>query len=256
MALTCCLTSPKENRSALSLFFDSHKKQKVMFTEETTRLTKTWSTEVHLSFYQLVSGVFGAAETRLSPLVANRTRLPRLTAADSSRRIIKATLSFAFVGDFFDRYRTCHFVQCTACDGMASARSRPIDPGSSNWKQTKVLEPQLFHRALVDIGFSTRSVLNHVRVGLGIQGGTLATFVLNSDDYFSSSAQWQETEQTLQVVEEQLDKVFKVLTEWGLREKNRGPERPRWGRNDERDYRGVITKLESSISQSVRELAS
>lgn len=250
MAVACWLTAPEVDKSDVSSFFSCHKLQFVIFREHSKLLTNTWTTVAHLSFYQLNDR--RQKESREEGLIG----LPVRSSADKAGRITKATLSFMFIGDFFDRSWTCYFTEFTACEGHVPAQFRPIYNGGSGWKQRKVLELCLFDRAIRDVIFSTRAVLNHLKQALGIKGGTLATFVLNSEDYFSSSARWQETEQTLQVVEEQLDEVFKVVTEWELREKNRGHERPRWSQNDERDYRGEITSWENAVSQSVRLLRS
>ncbi|RYP30569.1 hypothetical protein DL767_006159 [Monosporascus sp. MG133] len=74
------------------------------------------------------------------------------------------------------------------------------------------------------------------------------------EDYFFSSAQWQRFQNALAAIEEKLEGVRLEVSKWETREKDRGKERPRWTRNDERKYGGIIKKLVRSTNKQITNL--
>lgn len=94
----CCITSPADERDMVKLFFDRHGERVKYFSDEVTATENSWITELHLSFYRL----FMDEEQR------HMNDLAFLGGKGSMKR---AGTCFRFVGDFFDRYWTCHFLE-------------------------------------------------------------------------------------------------------------------------------------------------
>lgn len=174
--------------------------------------------------------------------------------------LTKASMGFRFFGDFFDRYWTCHFVEYIPSDGPEKAWDLPFDSWSSRstknreWKQRKVLELYLFERIVTRVVTSTREIYERVRKELGVSGEVFSMVALDSGDYFSSSEHWQKCQETLQVVEDRLEHITTEIAKWDSRERDRGSEKPRWTRNDERKYSGEIKKRLGSSNSKVRDL--
>ncbi|KAK1992783.1 hypothetical protein LX36DRAFT_731693 [Colletotrichum falcatum] len=261
-ALVCLLASPAEEKPAISLFFDRHSHYEKQFIENTTMILNTCESELHLSFYRLVEESY-----KLTPGIPEPS--VDILPGNAKKKLARASVGFRFFGDFFDRHWTCHFVEY-----IPGLHARPDAHGRDQgddmvipwgrkgdlvqeqgcWRQRKVLELHLFDRILKEVVRSTKEILNEVRNELGVKHGAILFSVLNSDDYFTSSAQWQKFQQILQVVEEELSDVLLTVSKWETREKDRGQEQPRWTRNDERKYRLFIGKLEGITRRRIRDL--
>ncbi|KXH48869.1 hypothetical protein CNYM01_04885 [Colletotrichum nymphaeae SA-01] len=240
-ALVCYMTSPPDERQAISLFFDRHYHYEKQFLEEITMVLNTWHSELHLSFHRLVNESY-ELETGIPP--SSRKNIPGV----ANRKLMQCSMGFRFSGDFFDRYWTCYMIEHT------SHLWRLGPWGEQGWQQRKVLELQLFDRILKEIVQSTKDIFDMVVHELGENRGTISFSTLSSVEYFSSSVQWQNCQQILQVVEEELGDVLSTVLKWEAREKDRGQERPRWTRNDERKYRGLIGKMQGSTGRRTRDL--
>lgn len=108
-ALLCCLAAPPSEQEDLLAFFDSHATFEKKFLDDTTAVTNTWTTEFHLSFYQL---------HKAEPLNISK----RNGSEPSLIPLRRGTMGFRFNGDFFDRYWTCHVVERN-CKGDQELRS-------------------------------------------------------------------------------------------------------------------------------------
>lgn len=255
-ALVCYLTSVTIERPAISIFFDRHWNRDDYFFDDTTALTNTWETELHLSFYCLRNGRGTSGEDNVQ--ILREDIFP-----GKEQQIIVTSMGFRFIGDFFDRYWTCHFIE----NGMAlrpnynwktTLLSLP-HPYLSNervWNQRKVFELYLFEHILSTLVKCTREILDEIKRELGIRQGTLSSTILSSEDYFFSSVQWRQFQNTLEAMEEKLESVQLEVSKWETREKDRGKEKPRWTRNDERKYGATIKKLVRSTNKQIRELHS
>lgn len=84
--------------------------------------------------------------------------------------------------------------------------------------------------------------------------GALSSFILSSDDYFYSSILWNKYQHILHVIEEELESAIRVIEKWEKREDDRKGEEPRWTRNDEMKYRGIINKCKGSTTRRVMDL--
>lgn len=252
-ASLCRLASPELERSAMFLFFDRHSRFEKYVWDDTTMVINTWQTEIHLSFYELVDTV-RPATLGLPPL--SRDPFP----GASKKELRRASMGFRFDGDFFDRYWTCHFIEHTDVRKIMPEWDFPFESSGSHaqkqWWQRKVLELHLLHRILRSATVSSLKILKEVRSELGIGDNTISFSILDSDAYFSTKENWQRFEYILQAVDEDLTAVLRTLEKWDRREAERGQEKPRWTRNDERKYRGVISKLQGSTEREMRDLES
>ncbi|KAL1617119.1 hypothetical protein SLS56_011122 [Neofusicoccum ribis] len=137
------------------------------------------------------------------------------------------------------------------------------------WRQRKLLELILFDQMIIQIRYCTEEILAKIREALRNPKGTSsdnskppedemsdALFLsqIDSKTYFFFSRQWQTLEKILQLLEEDLTETLLKVSSWETREKDRGPERPRWTRKDERTYRGSLRKMLVSNSQNVAQL--
>ena len=257
-ALICYLASTEEERPEMFLFFERHANQENYFADDPTMIFNKWESEFHLSFYHVVDA---ASEARAQgiPKPAEE-KIP----GDSGKSITRASMGFRFDGDFFDRYWTCHFIEYLPGDVRRPEwRSLAFDLSekSRSWRQRKVLELRLFDRMLTEVVKNARLILEEVRAVLNIQPGTMPSVltmlpVLSSDAYFSARDQWQRLLQVLQAVEDDLASILVAISKWDTREKDRGPEKPRWTNKDESKYRGELRKLGVSTARKTRDLQS
>lgn len=254
-AFLCWIASPEAEKPAMSLFFDRHSKYEKRVWDDTTMVVNTWQTELHISFYHLVN-----VDTRLKPGLPSPSKDP--FPGSSKKELWRASMGFRFDGDFFDRYWTCHYIEHISTDDSMKNQVPSIDPilessggqEGKQWWQRKVLELHLLHRILTFVTESSLLILKQVRAELGIGDSTLSFSILDSDAYFSSQENWQGFEYILQAIDEDLSAVLRTLEKWDRREAERGQEKPRWTRNDERKYRGVISKLQGATEREMRDL--
>ncbi|ROW02391.1 hypothetical protein VMCG_06097 [Cytospora schulzeri] len=256
IALLCWMASPEVEKPALSLFFDRHSKYENHVWDDTTMVLNTWQTELHLSFYVLVDTSVAAYQRGGLP-TDSRDPFP----GSSRKEIWRASIGFRFDGDIFDRYWTCHFIEHVpgSIDARDSNGDR-IPPFQSpdrhtdkQWRQRKVLELHLLDCILITILESSREILDQVTKELGVNV-TLSSSVLNSEIYLSSKDDSQKFEQLLQIIDDDITSILNTLQKWSTREKDRGEEKPRWTRSDERKYRGAINKLQGSTERHIRDL--
>lgn len=123
-----------------------------------------------------------------------------------------------------------------------------------HWWQRKVLELHLLQRMLATIIVGSTEILEQVRIELGVGDGTLSVAVLNREAYSASKDNWQKFEHILQAAEDDVTAVLNMLQKWNTREVDRGQEKPRWTRNDERKYRGHINKFRAQTERQMWDL--
>jgi hypothetical protein len=264
----------------VSNFFDRHQRYDKFFSDHTSRVLNTWVSEFHISFYQLVD----------RPVSSRGIPKPYENEfpTGSARTLARASMGFRFLGDFFDRHWTCHFVQCVPrwADGKHNPLAKPMgsETPDSNpylsyaspdadrrwWWQRKVLELILLDAMLAEAGRSTLEILHEVHFEPLRRNGDpppathtgdrtaivsrRQTAIYDRDDYFASKHQGLRLQVMLQLVEDELELVFATLAKWETREKDRGHERPRWTRKDESRYRGSIRQLVESTSRRIQDL--
>lgn len=175
------------------------------------------------------------------------------------------------------------FIEIPKTETKAAAECR------QPWQQRKVLELLLFECIVREIHSYTEKLLNWVRRSLfdeedvsyvdgtkmvsilqmpfevqatdppnplaeALQAGVQSLVDNSSDGYFSIVGRWRFFEQVLQAMEDDLAGNLETIALWNSREKDRGPERPRWTKNDEVTYRHVINKLQVMNQRKVRDL--
>lgn len=83
----------------------------------------------------------------------------------------------------------------------------------------------------------------------------LLAYEVRGDGFQRQNELWESIQPILRTVRDELSAAFSTLsTKWALREKDREGEPPRWTRNDERKYRGIINKLSGSTSRKIADV--
>lgn len=105
-AFACYIASPDREKHAISDFFDRHARYDKDAWDSTSMVFNEWQTELHLSFYVLVE----KSEKPWTGLPEWEDK-PMPFPGNPNQVIRRASTSFRFDGDFFDRYWTCHFIE-------------------------------------------------------------------------------------------------------------------------------------------------
>ncbi|KAF7680086.1 hypothetical protein GT037_001737 [Alternaria burnsii] len=160
----CSITSADDESDSLNLFFERHNSKSKYFSDEVTATANLWTTELHLSSYRLIN----------QPRNGKRAGMPFL--GNNNLLIERAGAGFRFVGDFFDRYWTCHALETEPefvspsikwtglasedeqettekLDKILKLRELKLDfeRHKEPWKQRKVLELLLLDRMLREL---------------------------------------------------------------------------------------------------------
>lgn len=252
-AFLCWLASTEAEKPAISLFFDRHAEYDNHLWDDTTMVLNTWETELHMCFWVLVDKSQPLHEGIPQPLEAPWPR-------GNTKELRRAAIGFRFDGDFFDRYWTCHFIQyipglTSGSDGIPKEWTSRFENEKQSW-QRKVLELQLLQYMLSHMLTGSNDILEDIEKELGLKKGKLTLSVLNTEAYSTSADHWQVYEELLGKAEEDITSSLNTLSKWATREEDRGQERPRWTRNDERKYRGYIDKLRSQTERQRWDLES
>ena len=281
-AFLCLAASPESEMDNFRFFCDRYDRKEKHFFDETTAMLNLWTTEFHLSCYE----IFDTKDEEDYDLAF----------LGGKKQMRKAAFGFRFLGDFCDRYWTCHVFEHLFFDRAAREEMFQNNPTNSDflcdrvkklfrpreqihevkiqnkaWRQRKVFElllfDQMLHNILSCYGEIIEEIGDHLKDLLPYEnpaGGkhtnvisianALFTAPMTNDDYSSISNQWRPTEYTLQSLEEDLNQSLETITLWEAREKERQSERPRWTSSDETKYRTAITKMTASNNRGVREL--
>lgn len=138
------------------------------------------------------------------------------------------------------------------------------------WRQRKLLELIIFDEMIKEIIDSTDGILKEIRDALrnvtvaqapssntlenAILSDALMLSQIDSRAYFILGQQWQILEKILELLEDDLTETLLRVSSWESREKDRGSERPRWTKKDERSYRGNLRKILVLNGQNVAQL--
>lgn len=151
------------------------------------------------------------------------------------------------------------------------------------WHQRKVLELILFHEMMQEVEICTRQILETIRNSLrrmnnasfngnekslqetskqefspdmlsDVLSEMLSFDQIGSSAYFEHSKRWEELQQVLQVLDNDLEDTFDKIASWESRDRDRGLEKPRWTLKDETKYGSTITKHTRSNNQKLRKL--
>ena len=250
VAALCYLASPEVEREHLSLFFDRHATVREFIIDDTIVASNVWETELHFAFYQLVKGQ--STKHNFSPVRAVESRM--YSALEEGALISEAAMGFRIVGDFFDRYWTCHIIEnFSKCENDQFIVS--MIEGQDHWQQRKVLELVLFGRIMSTVHQSADDIIGAIEKGAAqkIDVGEKHPFgSLRFEDRSGESL--QEIVQILVLLKSDFASFLEIIDLWEHRESTYGQGRPRWTRNDEQKYRRSIKKQSAQQERCVRDL--
>lgn len=197
--------SSETEKDNLLAFFEQHAAYEQHFSDVSTPAANEWITEMHLSYFKKLVLVNIAG--RIHPSSSNSLWIPELNGLEvglpkpershlknkdprGEPVLARKTASFRFVGDFADRYWTCHFLQHnpqhifkghTATqssdqdEGLnleeylsLGGRAPSVEPPHSSrvkhpWQQRKVLELLLFDSIVRDMATCTEEIWDWTR---------------------------------------------------------------------------------------------
>lgn len=254
LARACCEPSSEREKGFLRRFFGRHARYTNDVLDETSLVRNEWHTELYLSFYFLVK------ETRTGGRLAGSLNCDGNSApfpGHEGHEVRRASMSFRFDGDFFDRFWTCHFIDHQSREELQGNRDHWIyqQDGAlyKQWSQRKALELYLLHEILKKIAAESTRFRTTVRHLLKIKQGSLA--LVSATSIRASMDDLQQFESILQLVEEDLAANLVTLSEkWIRREMHRGVEQPRWTTNDEQKHRANINNLCVDVERATGEL--
>lgn len=266
MAITCYLSTPKSHRLSLAYFFQRHGNIKSsLLHDDVTVEFNTWTTELHCRFFRAIKRDQAnwdrlekkrsiAAENTQAGMRHTRTlRSKPRQILGSGFYMVDDVFSFMVVGDWCDRYWTCHVLETsTAKSDIFSQKWRNNNP---HFPQRKVLELVLFSGILKEIYLSASDILN--RVERDEQSSASETSEeLDSNVNFKNKKQDQLDEifQILRILRESITGIKDLIEDWKQRESLQGRQRPRWTRSDEQKYRKTIQKQTHEIGKHDREI--
>lgn len=267
--LICYIYTPDVRKEPLYLFFNRHSNYDNYFNDDPTRISNSWETQMNLSFYVLTSSdppkandwsIHASTEAGYTDFPSGPIRdktIGSQAAAATRKKIFRSSFGLYFDGDFFDRYWTCYFIEHVP--KPESGWTLPFNDESkrfkgNSWHQRKVLELMLCDRILDAMLKGSGDILEEARQVLHVKAGFLAYTVENNDEFKKRSDLWEAIQPILRTVHDELSTAFSILSKWATREKDREAEAPRWTRNDERKYRGVLNKLEGSTSRKINDV--
>lgn len=259
----------------ISAFFDKHMDYNKHFHEETNAVLNLWVTELHLSFYQIISQ--GKNSGIISIPDFEYYRFPGSTNPKGGhyKQISRAVMSFRFDGDFFDRHWTCHFFEFNPYriydDKIFDITTEKITGSlkADPWKQRRVLELVLFGKILQEMVRCSQDLLDEIRGRIlegfqktGTRTNSSSTFLdsihlfdeTTSNIFKSAKTSWNIFQYILQAVEEDLCENLTTIELWTKREERPEYNRPQWTLNKERNYRGAIYMLQKSNELLIQDL--
>ncbi|OAP63212.1 hypothetical protein AYL99_02439 [Fonsecaea erecta] len=257
------LSVPDKERYSMATFLSRHQTRDVFLREDTHKTINSWTTELHLGFYRVISNLSAPAgdddsdDDQIPPSLTIFSGRPFQLPGDATKLIEKCAIGFRFDGDLYDRYWTCYVAvylpQCDTQDRwFADVDSfklmRPTGEGNKDTEhsQRKILEARWFERATRIICEETRNIL---RVISGILGEdrngrytatSYDTFRANFETNKTTYAQYGEMVKFLRHVLDNLEAIRNVADKWENRATTREVQ-PRWTRDDEAAYAQEIS---------------
>ncbi|KAI1071711.1 hypothetical protein LB507_005363 [Fusarium sp. FIESC RH6] len=269
--------------NAILNFYERHKSYIKHFSEDTAAEMNRWTTELHLSFNaldQTTSKEGPTAKSTTSETKGLKGLVSRVTEV-GCKRLRQVVMSLRFDGDFFDRYWTCYFLDCSPQWAETEYRDQilsalrpiiynqggtgrlPLDVDKHHWRQRRILELLLFQEMVDRMYRSTVEILNDSRSIAKEDDIFLNDFdsVFNIRDYYYTrysidicQKKLRQHQQRLQTVEQDMVENFAQIDLWLKRERERQTERPRWTFNDEMKYRNIINKLLNQNDHTIQDL--
>ncbi|KAI7774877.1 uncharacterized protein LA080_007702 [Diaporthe eres] len=232
VALRCYTTTEASERLNLKDFFQRHSRYAKDTFDHCSMIRNSWESEFHLSYYQLLGN---EESSNLLHGIAPPQR--KSFPGGLAKKIVRASASFRFNGDFFDRHWTCYMLD-------SSPKGSITNPKLLNERaycQRKVLEQRYFADILKSLTESAEEILDEVYrcLCLDRESGSFSTSIHTTNAYLSWSAVWQDFEPLVQKLHADLASSQTIVSQWEAREEDRGKEQPRWTSNDERNEQNI-----------------
>jgi predicted membrane channel-forming protein YqfA (hemolysin III family) len=244
------VASPEAERMHMAQFFDRHAKVDANYLyDDTTVSLNTWVTEVHFRFFQARNSE--APELNQQSVRQLKFQPCRIFGRDAY--LVDAVISFRIVGDYFDRYWTCHLIQETQ-DGRKATLDVKEYKEDTHWQQRKILELLLFNRILEEVCNSLDDILKHIEKPRSSSSDATERYF--SKDRFEDRKpeDLRESFQILVILKNNVTRLQSLIEQWTCRESSQGRERPRWTPNDEQKYRKSIKQKQAQLEDHIREI--
>lgn len=239
------VVSPEAERMHMAQFFDRHAKVDANYLyDDTTVVLNTWVTEVHFRFFQARN----SKARELNPQRVRQLKFQPCRIFGRDAYLVDAIISFRIVGDYFDRYWTCHLIQeVETVDGTEEKKD-------THWQQRKILELILFNRIVEEVCNSLDNILAHIEKPQASSSDPAERYF--SKDRFEDRKpeDLRESFQVLVILKNNIASLQSLIEQWFCRESLQGRERPRWTPNDEQKYRKAIKQKQAHLEDLIREI--
>ncbi|KAJ5658437.1 uncharacterized protein N7484_002086 [Penicillium longicatenatum] len=266
MGVTCYLATPERDRSSLASFIQRHGNIKASFFHDDVMIGfNTWTTEFHCRFYRAIrkgspewkmleaKKSVGGANARAELQCSRKLGYKRCRTLGNGFYIVDDVFSLLMVGDWCDRYWTCHvFETSTTNSGLFEDNWREDNP---SFPQRKVLELVLFNHLLGNVHRSTKDILNKVEQDPQSSSSEPSEELFSTTSFKDKRQELlDEIFQVLRILKDSIEGVRGLIDDWKQRESSQGRERPRWTRSDEQKYRKVIQTQTNELVKHDREI--
>jgi Mg2+ and Co2+ transporter CorA len=279
LAIACYQASSEAEN--LSRFFDRHATYDKYFYEDTQLVFNRWTTELHLSFYQIIPGNLTVSRDLISEL--KKIPFPSFKNDNEPQSINRVSMSLKFDGDIFDSSWVCHFIEFnpqqiekkTTVQLLTENNTDDVAEENS-WQERRVLELLMFDKMLDEILQSSKDVLQQIKQSIvknsksrAEQSSTnqhetdydmamlLAEFKIfdktPADVFLSIRSAWHQFQRFTDIVEEDLRENIDTIDLWINREEKRH-DKPQWLESSEQKYGWKISQLLAKNNRKVDEL--
>lgn len=261
----------------LSQFLDRHATYDKYFYEDAQLIFNSWTTELHLSFYQILSGDLIPPDDIISKL--KTIKFPGFRKGEKSQSINRVSMSLRFDGDIFDSSWICHFIEFNPqqlqrkTQGQQTTAQPFTEMTFSNatekdlWQERRILELLMFGKMLDEILQSSNDVLKQVKRNIWESSKTrvksskidqqettpdydLAMLLVEfeildkipADVFLSIRSAWHQFQRITDIVEEDLKENIDTIDLWINREEKRH-DKPQWTDESEQKYGWTISQL-------------
>ncbi|KAL4870542.1 hypothetical protein BDV12DRAFT_195266 [Aspergillus spectabilis] len=165
-------------------------------------------------------------------------------------RLVNIYIGFRIVGDFFDRYWTCHFIDHVIDDDQGKTPPKADIYGEgSDWQQRKVLELVLLSRILEKVCASLEDILGEVEGTPNEKQNSVFESAYDSLED-RSSENLQEWERILLDLKKGLISLREVIDQWDMRESSQGREREQKYRKSIKQKRAAAIRSKKSLREA------
>ncbi|KAH7083543.1 hypothetical protein FB567DRAFT_529354 [Paraphoma chrysanthemicola] len=285
----CLTASPEIEKKNISLFLARHSKQDIYFFDSATAALNKWETQLHLSFYRVskdregslhsLDGINFLASTTVSFHFTGDFSdrfwtcylLEDGTDVDS-RKSLGTRLCPSEESGIHDNLKLTgvYSAETPAKRGLPCkySENRVIKP----WQQRRVLELLIYSKMLGSMHENSKGIFNEIRklalnskwedgdnvhpdpFERSIREAQELRKLANEDHYFSVASRWRDLAQIMLVIEGNLSLNLERVNEWRRREKDRRNHQPRWTKEDEKNHRTTILRLEVFTERQARDI--